>query len=194
MRLKQSAGWNQTAEDWVRLVEIAPEGCFGIDVEGTLAATTTAVCYGNELAWIGMVLTAPQYRGRGLARSLMQHALAYVDQLGIGCIKLDATEMGRPLYEKLGFKAECVIERWFRPPVAFDRSPSRDSVEPIDFALDREAFGADRERLLSELAKVESWSFAGARAMSRPGSEATYFGPCVARSPGIASELVTAFL
>src|SRR5947209_20559745 len=99
MRLKGAAGWNQTAEDWARLMELAPHGCFGIDVDGVLASTTTAVCYGTDLAWIGMVLTSAEHRGRGLARTLMRHTLEYIAQRGVECVKLDATDMGRPLYE-----------------------------------------------------------------------------------------------
>ncbi|MGB9604498.1 MAG: GNAT family N-acetyltransferase, partial [Bryobacteraceae bacterium] len=71
MRLKEAAGWNQTEQDWLNLIELEPEGCFALETGGVLASTATVVCYGNELAWIGMVLTAPEYRGRGFARRLM---------------------------------------------------------------------------------------------------------------------------
>src|SRR5579871_2533909 len=97
MRLQSAAGWNQTEQDWQRVLDLAPDGCFGIDVDGALAATTTAVCYGEELAWIGMVLTLPEFRRRGLARQLLEHALAYLQDRRVRCIKLDATDMGRPL-------------------------------------------------------------------------------------------------
>ena len=50
MRLKEAAGWNQTEQDWRNLLHLAPDGCFGIDVNGVLAATTTAVwCAGPNL-------------------------------------------------------------------------------------------------------------------------------------------------
>ena len=63
MRLKAAAGWNQTEADWLRLFKLAPEGCFGIDVDGQLAATATAVAYGAEVAWIGMALLRPRAGG-----------------------------------------------------------------------------------------------------------------------------------
>src|ERR1041385_3750322 len=68
--LSPAAGWNQSDNDWRRLLECAPRGCFGIEVEGNLVASTTAVCYQRDLAWIGMVLTHPEYRGRGFAGRL----------------------------------------------------------------------------------------------------------------------------
>jgi len=195
MRLKEAAGWNQTEQDWINLLQLAPEGCFGIDVNGTLAATTTAVCFGRELAWIGMVLTHPDHRGQGLARRLMEHALEHL-QGRVACIKLDATDMGRPLYANLGFQDECGIERWSRPgsgpgstlratAVALSRTVER---------LDRQAFGADRTQLLSVLAQIESAAIEPAYAMARAGSKATYFGPCVAESSEEAVKLVDDFL
>ena len=71
MRLKEAAGWNQTEADWRNVLTLAPESCFGIECDGELRATTTAICYGRELAWIGMVLTDPAYRGRGFARGFV---------------------------------------------------------------------------------------------------------------------------
>ena len=86
--------------DWRNLLALAPDGCFGIDCDGELRATTTAVCFGRELAWIGMVLTQQEYQRRGLARRLMEHALQHLRNHSVAWIKLDATELGVPLYEK----------------------------------------------------------------------------------------------
>ena len=184
MRLKAAAGWNQTEADWLRLFKSAPEGCFGIDVDGQLAATATAVAYGAELAWIGMVLTAPARRRRGLARALMEHALAYLGRLGVRCIKLDATAMGRPLYANLGFNVECPVERWVREPgpAALEAFPACPARWVFDAPLDREAFGADRSGLVASLGT------------GRPGSEAAYFGPCVARSDAEARSILRSYL
>src|SRR5258708_18710505 len=141
MRLKEAAGWNQTAADWQRVLALEPDGCFAIECDGQVRATRTAVCFGEELAWVGMVLTDAQYRGRGFARRLMEHTLAYVRGKRVAWIKLDATDMGRPLYERLGFDDEGTIERWIRQAGAVPASHG--TVGPIDFdpALDRQAFG-----------------------------------------------------
>lgn len=195
MRLKEAAGWNQMEADWRRVLALEPEGCFAIECDGEVRATTTAVCFGQELAWVGMVLTDAQYRGRGFARRLMEHALAYLRGKRVAWIKLDATDMGRPLYERLGFRDEGTIERWIRQ--AGPLPPHSGSVERFDFdaAIDRQAFGADRSRLIQVLAGVESASIAGTGfAMGRPGARAAYFGPCVARSAGAARQLLAWFL
>lgn len=205
MRLKEAANWNQTAEDWRMVMHVEPQGCFGLECEGTLAATATAVRYGRELAWIGMVLTHPAMRGRGFARRLMEHAIEYLEGRGVAWIKLDATDMGYPLYRKLGFEDECMVERWLRPaeseagwrePVTVPNLNLRDLVQTADWlALDREGFGADRGALLAALARGESACVpGGGYAMGRPGTRAAYFGPCVAREPEAARALLEWFL
>jgi GNAT superfamily N-acetyltransferase len=193
MRLKEAAGWNQTEQDWRRVLQMEPEGCFGLLCDGVLVATTTAVCYGRELAWIGMVLTDPAYRGRGFARRLMERALEFCEERGAQWIKLDATDMGRPLYSKLGFEDEAPVERWTLPK-SEAAGRTLDSFAP-DLAMDRAAFGADRAALLESLASEEAASAPGeGYAMGRAGSNAAYFGPCVSRSADAARHLLEWFL
>ena len=194
MLLKQTVGWNQTEQDWLRVLELEPEGCFGIEHDGRLVATATSTCYGRELAWIGMVITTPEFRGQGLASRLMRRALEYLDGRQTQWVKLDATSMGSGVYRKLGFEDECPIERWLRAPAPVSASQLAEHGG-WDAALDRRAFGADRSRLLSKLAGGESFSIPGSGyAMGRPGAIAAYFGPCVAVSPRAASSLVESFL
>lgn len=195
MRLKEAAGWNQTEADWLNLIELAPEGCFALETDGRLVSTATVVCYGRELAWIGMVLTDPEYRGRGFARRLMECALAYAHRKGVAWIRLDATDMGRPLYQRLGFEDEAIVERWAAGPRPPRAEPGCLYPFELDEELDREAFGADRRSVLERLARWEAVSLPGcAYAMGRPGSKAFYFGPCVSRSPEAAQRLLECFL
>ncbi len=195
MRLKEAAGWNQTEADWARLLTVQPGGCFGLDCDGVLAATATVLVYGGELAWIGMVLTAPEYRGRGFARTMMEHAMQFARGSGVRRVGLDATDMGVGLYRRFGFEEVGVVERWGRP--AGLETPHQVATGPWepDAELDARAFGADRMRLLASLATVEAASLPGfGYAMGRPGSKAAYFGPCVAKSQQAARDLLQWFL
>ena len=181
MRLKSAAGWNQTEQDWLRFLELQPDGCFGIEVDGTLTATAGAIAYGTALGWIGMVLTLPEFRGRGYAARLMVACIDFLESRGVEWMKLDATEEGRPIYERLGFQFEEAIERWWHPPLAAGKIV----LDPfwLDSELDKEAFGADRRALLARLAEGDAVTVSGTGfAMARPGSQAHYFGPCIART------------
>ena len=57
----------------------------------------------GKTGYIMNVVTHPAYRRRGLARRLMQVVLAWLEGQGIQRAELHATDMGRPLYEELGF-------------------------------------------------------------------------------------------
>lgn len=194
--LCKAAGWNQTGEDWLRVIALEPELCFGVRVGGKVMATAVAVTYEGEMAWIGMVLTHPDERGKGHARALMTHLVGELERRGVKVQKLDATDMGRPLYEQLGFVAEQPIERWKREGT---KKPGKalGVVEPFrcDVEMDKAAFGWNRERVLAALGEGGDGAVTeGGFAMGRPGTLAAYFGPCVARTPWAAKRLAAWFL
>lgn len=194
--LSTEAGWNQTEGDWERLFRLAPEGCFSISADGRLAATVVALIYEPRLAWIGMMLTTPAHRGKGYARALIEQSLDSLEERGVTCVKLDATELGRPVYAKLGFADERPVSRWLRQPGECSLAPATGSrLEEWVIALDREAFGADRSGLLRSLAQGEVYAIEGKGfAFARPGRVARFFGPCVARDGETARTLLAAFL
>ena len=106
MRLKELAGWNQTANDWDRFLEASPEGCFVAESHGEVRGTVTTIVYESRFAWVGMVLVDPDHRGQGIGTQLLLRAIEYLDGLGITTVKLDATPKGKPIYERLGFVTE----------------------------------------------------------------------------------------
>jgi GNAT superfamily N-acetyltransferase len=208
MELSAAAGWNQTPDDWLRIRQLSPQGCRLIEDEGRVVATTSLLSYGTRMAWVGMVLTRAEYRRQGLARRLMEDAIASAERKGIRTLKLDATDEGRPLYESLGFVVEGTIERWMRDagkPAARTLSSSSKNSAPSPshhqriphhlFSLDEHAFGANREALLESLsASGGCAATAEAYVFTRPGRTAYYLGPCVATSEAEAHQLIAAQL
>ncbi len=182
LELSRHADWNQTQADWERMLQHA--ACWGMDVDGEIVSSTTGIVYPHNLAWIGMVLTHPEHRGRGHATALMKHA---VDELRgrVDWLKLDATDLGRPIYEKLGFELESHLQRWQRPagPVA-KLSSYLVHDYAVDPSFDRAYFGAYRIPLLNALRRDGDSRFVVGYgyAMTRRGAQATYFGPCVVRT------------
>jgi GNAT superfamily N-acetyltransferase len=210
LRLKELAGWNQTAADWNRFLDASPQGCFVADVDGHVRGTATTIPFERKFAWIGMVLVDPEYRSRGIGTKLLEKAIEYLDKQKISTMKLDATPQGKPLYEKMGFATEYGIERWVlkRPPLAdakmgaskWTGMPAAE-LESI-LSKDREVFGADRSSLLRSLFE-ESPQFAmgvwnsgilQAYAFGRSGSFADHFGPWMANDKATAQQLLDAFL
>jgi len=195
VELSTIAGWNQTEDDWRMLMDLAPEGCFGIDADGELVATTTLLSYGQQLAWVGMVLTKPEYRGRGFARTLIRHAIESADCMGVETIKLDATEQGQRLYESVGFQAEGSVERWSRPGISSFCAPGGNIRSIRQLVLDLAAFGADRSTMLEKLA-TRSHVYIGTNAylFVRSGRTTAYLGPCVGNELASTEALITSTL
>jgi GNAT superfamily N-acetyltransferase len=196
MRLKAQAGWNQTEADWRRFLDLESEGCFVAELDAVPAATLTTCVFG-PVAWIAMVLVDEPLRGRGLAKALLAHALAFLEGRGVRSVRLDATELGRPVYEKLGFAVEYPLARYQgvlpgrgttpRPPGVGDEPLRAEHAEGI-VRLDRAVTGTDRGKLLRRLlvenpGEVKAVEEAGEIAgflMARPGARAHFIGPCVA--------------
>ena len=210
MRLKEIAGWNQTAADWQRFLDSSPEGCFVAEIEGQVRGTVTTISFENRFAWIGMVLVDPDFRGRGIGTRLLERAIEHVDGLKIPAIKLDATPQGKPLYEKLRFLPEYEIGRWSRRrfPHEAAESASFGAREVISQELletickfDREIFGADRGFLLKSVhadapdftvgilhsGRLEGYAF------GRRGSFADHLGPWMATDASTARQLLETF-
>jgi len=193
IELSNVANWNQTPDDWQRLIRLSPDGCRCIEKDGKIAATATRLNYGTDLAWIGMVLTRPENRREGYARRLMEDAIAAAEEDGIRTLKLDATDQGRSLYESVGFAVEQMIERWERKGNANEGTIAGNARTICDelLAKDAMAFGVGRRDLLLDLLSVSSAGIrSGGYVLSRAGRTARYLGPCVAASINIARELI----
>jgi len=200
-RLALAEGWNQTRDDWLRLLKHQPKGCFGAYCGERLVGTVTTSLYGNQLGWLGMMLVEREYRGRGIGGQLIAAALAYARGEGISTIKLDATPVGQPLYESFGFIPESASQRWERAGEASQPTGSNLVEQPDSrmHEVDRIAFGADRTAMLGMLTQqsctrpILSADSAGkvrGYALARPGSRAIYIGPIIALDSWLIPELV----
>lgn len=58
----------------------------------------------GKVAYIGNMFTYPKYRKQGIATKLFALSVEEAKKNGCRQILLNATDMGRPIYEKYGFK------------------------------------------------------------------------------------------
>jgi ribosomal protein S18 acetylase RimI-like enzyme len=190
LRLQQQAGWNQTEADWLRLLDLQPDGCFVAEVDGRPAATTIA-CILGSVAWLAMVLVDTPLRRRGVATALLIHALEFLDERGLATVRLDATPLGQPVYEKLGFNVQFTLSRYTGPapaaePVSSVRQATSADLDLIA-ELDQAVTGSARRPLLERLFRecpddfrvVEDEGRLLGYAVARPGKIAVQIGPCV---------------
>lgn len=209
MDLVRAARWNQTEADWNRFLDADARGCFVAESGREVCGTVATINYGNQLAWVGMVLVSPSRRGEGIGTELLKSALAYLDSRGPLTIKLDATPQGRKIYERLGFQAEYELERWVLDYASFSSAlrpaGSRDERETCFdsiIAADGEIFEADRSSLLSSLHRdAPEFTFAisdegtlAGYTLGRHGLHADHLGPWIARNESSAVKLLKRFL
>jgi N-acetylglutamate synthase-like GNAT family acetyltransferase len=63
---------------------------------------------------VQMVAVVPEARGEGIAGKLIAHGLADAVERGARTSTLVATKLGRPVYERLGFRPLGALEMWER--------------------------------------------------------------------------------
>jgi len=193
LKLARQAGWNQIESDWRRFLALQPDGCFVGELQGAAVATTAAFIFG-PVAWIAMVLVDIDSRRKGVATTLLKHALDFLDEKGVETVRLDATAAGQPVYEKLGFVPEYPLTRYMGTvepspkPLALMLPPTIGWQLNAIVAFDRRMTATPREKMLARLfeespeitcalyrdGQVEGY------VTGRRGANATLIGPCIA--------------
>lgn len=151
--LSMSVGWPHRPHDWELLLQ-SGRGLVAEDGIGRVFGTAMWFPHGEDFATIGMVITSPRTQTQGNGRWLMEQVLERCRGRSIG---LNATHAAYNLYLSLGFETEATVYQC-QGEVALNlpELPAPDGeivpLSPDDFdaiaALDTEAFGTDRSRLL----------------------------------------------
>lgn len=119
----------------------------------------------EENAWFGWILTHQKYRNQGIGSAMTNHLINEARKKGAKNFILTASEMGFPIYQKLGFETSSYYH-FFKFPEKFtakqhDRSKVRIAVKSdLDAiaALDFSATG-EKRKLLIESHLNEAWVY-----------------------------------
>jgi hypothetical protein len=198
------------AADWRLMLDLG----WGYGVRGTNGqwiASALALPLGPAIAWLSMVLVTQPERGRGLGTRLLSRCIAEVEASGAAA-GLDATELGRPIYQPLGFRDVYPLSRWHapqgeryavQPPDGLTvRAATQGDLQRIS-AYDRSCSGFARSPILEHLltraptlARVvlrTDGTLAG-YALGRDGYRALHIGPVVAENAAIGLALLSSAL
>lgn len=206
MEMKNLAGWNQLTADWERFVAWEPGGCFVAEYDGAGAGTAITINYNNRFGWVGMVLVHPDMRRKGIGTALLDACIGYLEGCGVDAVKLDATPMGKQLYDTIGFHDEYLIERHQAVAPSCDvpgcvAAFGDEHLESV-LEMDLRAFGADRGRVIRGLLAdpgapafvcMDGGTVTG-YALGRQGMHADSIGPWCAGDPDSARSLLQAAL
>jgi GNAT superfamily N-acetyltransferase len=208
--LSSTAGWNQRVDDWRMLLALAPHGCFATWSGDRVVGTAIGIDYGG-FGWIAMMLVDPAWRGRGLGRRLLEAAVAAIAPDRV--IRLDATPLGRPLYQSYGFQDEARLTRLVAPAGAREAAETAGEADAVSVArplttadmpavadVDRDVFGGHRRPVLEwalDGAPASGWMVPGKGAvpqycLGRRGRLFDQIGPVIAYDDRAARALVSA--
>jgi len=82
-------------------------------VDGRAAGCLTVTDHDGN-ADVESVAVVPEARGRGISGKLLGHALADARERGLDTSTLVATDLGRPVYERLGYREFGTVGMWVR--------------------------------------------------------------------------------
>ncbi|NKK96927.1 GNAT family N-acetyltransferase [Rhizobium leguminosarum] len=197
--LSRQAGWPHRTEDW-QLALALSDGMVAVE-DGRVVGTVLVTPYKWDCATINMVIVDETMRGRGLGRKLMDAALLTA---GDRPLRLVATTAGLPLYQKLGFHETGTVLQHQGLAGEIVAPAETEAATDADLAgiaeLDRLAFGADREGLLSYLAGIGEFAVTrrdggiSGFACLRPFGRGEVIGPVVAADLGEARKLIEHFI
>ncbi|MGR3777685.1 GNAT family N-acetyltransferase [Bacillus paramycoides] len=120
-----------------------------------LIASAAIILYGETLASIGMVIVHPDYKGRGIGKAITDLCVKSVSTQTP--IMLIATDEGKPLYEKLGFRTVSYVSKYICSSynknykcvgneeyiVNYEECDLEEIIQ-----IDEDAFGTNREEFL----------------------------------------------
>ena len=116
--LSSSQAFTETFADAARRIgfaEDAPEVHWIARLNGEPVATVSLVTAGGA-AGIYNVATVPSVRGRGIGAVMTAAAARAGGERGLALATLQASTMGRPVYERLGFRFVCDFTPYRSPP------------------------------------------------------------------------------
>jgi len=159
----QPEGWGDIIELFIYNIHCA--FCYPIkmSIAERMVAVGNTILY-KDTAWLSQIIVHPAYRNRGLGKAITQELIDQIDKQQYKTILLDATSLGYPVYQKLGF--ETISEHLHfsanETASAFEKSTS---IVPVDehhheaiFQLDKLATGEQREKKLMEKLH-EAWIY-----------------------------------
>jgi len=112
LKLAALEGWVAEPWEFEFLLSAFPQGCFSArDDNGETAGFVTSLLHLRS-GWIGNLIVAEHFRGRGIGETLFKKALEELRSAGAQTIWLTASKSGAPLYEKHGFSIIDTVVRW----------------------------------------------------------------------------------
>lgn len=146
-------GWSDISADFKFYIKTA--WCNPIKVESgnKIIAVGASISFGPT-AWLAHIIVDKHYRRMGVGSFVVNELLLFLDSQGVQTCSLLATESGRPVYEKAGFRrvTDYVFMRrespWQGSNISPSIVPAKDHHLQDILQLDKAVSGEDRKLLI----------------------------------------------
>jgi GNAT superfamily N-acetyltransferase len=145
-------GWNPGLDDSLPFHDADPSGFFVGAVGEVPVGSISVVKYGDDLAFLGLYMVHPEFRGKGYGRAIWDAGIASANGRSIG---LDGVVAQQENYRKAGFEEAYKTVRYggvigSLPPSTLTATPVTDKLDGL-VRYDASVFSAQRP------AFVTSW-------------------------------------
>jgi ribosomal protein S18 acetylase RimI-like enzyme len=151
VHLTDTMNWGLVEEDFQFMMNLEPAGCFTMFDNIKKIGVATTISF-ETVGWLGNVIVNEKYRGRGVGKRLVKHALEYLLNKQVKTIGLYAYISTIPFYKKLGFEYDTEFTYLTGRAVSLPftegtREAMEEDLEKI-ITLDQSCFGASRRKVL----------------------------------------------
>ena len=192
--LADQEGWVADQWEFDFLLSSNPNCCWcAIDHDEHPVGFVTAIRHGRS-GWIGNLIVADASRGSGIGNALFLRAVEALRGDGVVTVWLTASEMGKGMYERHGFRAVDTVIRWSGGEAVRHPEGTGDSGG-WDFesccAIDSSAWGDRRRELLAAVMQRGAViSEPGGHAVLQPVGGMMQLGPYTAGDASVAGRLL----
>ncbi len=131
---------------------------FKVKEKAKIAGIGSLITY-DCTSWIGHMIVHKKFRNRGIGSQIVKELLEELKNNSIETCSLIASELGRPVYLKAGFRdvSEYYFMQRDKPWIPKSNNLNVISLQeehlPMIYAMDRKVSGENRERLLAGFLK-----------------------------------------
>jgi len=163
--LARAEGWRDRTHFFEFVLRVPTAQPLVGTLDGRVIATGLATASG-PVGWMGALIVAAECRGRGYGLAMTRELMRRLRDAGSETLSLEATDAGRPIYERMGFRIETHyhqlqadrLDELPEPPAGVRAR----RLTPADLAavceLDRQATAEDRSAALAVLAELDGWA------------------------------------
>ncbi|MBP7735548.1 MAG: GNAT family N-acetyltransferase [Spirochaetes bacterium] len=130
--------------------------CYPIKVisENRIVGIGSGISFGNT-AWLAHIIVKEEFRNNGIGAEIVKYLCNFLKQNGVVSISLISTDLGFPIYKKVGFveqteyafyRNDGVLENKISKNISYFSNPDIDDI----ILLDKRIAGEDRSVLLKE--------------------------------------------